>query len=508
MAVETQSITTPVNSPAAVNGAGAQSAGAPLTGIRVTANMPGPRTLELLADSKKYEPQSMSEHVPIVWSRGERCYVEDVDGNVFLDFTSGVLVANAGHSHPRLVAAMKDQVEKVVNSYDFVNEYRPELVKKLVEITPPNLDKALILSTGAETTEAAMKLARLYTGKKEIISFQGGFHGRTFGAMSAGGKRSGAATRGFGPFVPGMYQAPFANCYRCVFDKKFPDCKNHATNPRPWVPHSNALKTGDTPYCLDYLDWFTETETERDIAAVIFEAYQGGAGSIIPPREWVQGLEAWCKENGALFIIDEVQASFGRTGKMFCFEHYDVVPNLLCLGKGISSSVPVSALVGEAKIMDTLGPGTMSSTHGGNALSSRIALENIRIIQDEGLVENSARLGEVCRQRFAEMQTRYPHLGDSRGLGLVWGLEIVSEGKNPDAAMAKAIVKAAWKRGLLMIAPVGHYGNVLRLAPPLVITEAELLGGLDILDQAMAECTKGPGQTNEQPFSTNEEHSV
>jgi 4-aminobutyrate aminotransferase len=478
--------------------------GEALGGIKVSDSMPGPRTLELLAESKKYEPQSMSEHVPIVWKRGERCYIEDVDGNVFLDFTSGVLVANAGHSHPRLVQAMKDQVGKVVNSYDFVNEYRPALAQKLVEITPPNMDKAFVLTTGAETTEAAMKLARLYTGKKEIVSFQGGFHGRTFGAMSAGGKRSGAATRGFGPFVPGMYQAPFANCFRCVFDKKFPDCKNHATNPRPWVQHSEALKTGDTPYCLDYLDWFTETETERDIAGVIVEAYQGGAGSIIPPKEWMQGLAAWCKENDIVFIVDEVQASFGRTGKMFCFEHYDIQPNLLCLGKGISSSVPVAALVGESQIMDKLGPGTMSSTHGGNALSSRIALENIRIIEDEGLVENSARLGEVARQRFEVMKQRYPFLGDARGMGLVWGLEINSEGKTPDSDTAKAIIKAAWKRGLLMIAPVGHYGNVLRLAPPLVITEEELHRGLDIIDEAMAECS-GNVHTSETPFTTAEE---
>ncbi len=464
----------------------------PLTGIKAPGGEVGPRTLELLAQSQKYEPRSMTEHVPIVWKRGERCYIEDIDGNVFLDFTSGVLVANAGHSHPRLVAAMKDQVGKVVNSYDFVNEFRPELAQRLVEITPPNLDKALILTTGSEVTEAAMKLARLHTGRKEIVSFQGGFHGRTFGAMSAGGKRSGAATKGFGPFVPGFHQAPFANCYRCVFDKKFPDCMNLETNPRSWIKHSQSLQTGSTPYCLDYLDWFTETETENDIAGVIVESYQGGAGSIIPPKEWMQGLAAWCKEHGIVLIADEVQASFGRTGKMFCFEHYGIEPNLLCLGKGISSSVPVAALVGESAIMDKLGPGTMSSTHGGNALSSRIALENINIIQDENLVENSAAMGEICKARFEEFKTKYSCLADARGLGLVWGLEIGDVNnpipKQPDAKTAKAIVHAAWKRGLLMIAPVGHYGNVLRLAPPLIITETELNGALDILEEAFAEC--------------------
>lgn len=458
-----------------------------LTVIKVSGSMPGPKTLALLEESKRYEPRSMSEHVPIAWKRGERCYIEDVDGNVFLDFSSGVLVANAGHSHPRLVAAMQDQVGKVVNSYDFVNEYRPELARKLVEITPPNLDKAFILTTGSEATEAAMKLARLYTGRKEIVAFQSGFHGRTYGAMSAGGKRSGAATKGFGPFVPGIYLAPFANCYRCVFDKKFPDCMNLHSNPRPWVQHTAGLGEGKTPYCLDYLDWFAETETESDIAAVIVEAYQGGGGTYVPPKEWVQGLAQWCKENGTLLIIDEVQASFGRTGKMFCFEHYGVEPNLLCLGKGISSSVPVAALVGESRIMDSLAPGTMSSTHGGNALSSRIALENINIVQDEGLAQNAARLGALLRERFDAMQRKYDLLDDCRGIGLVWGLEI-GQNRKPNPQKAKAIIHAAWKRGLLMIAPVGHYGNILRLAPPLVISEQELMQGIDILEAAIAEC--------------------
>jgi 4-aminobutyrate aminotransferase len=463
----------------------------PLNAIKAPGKNPGPRTQELIAESQKYEPRSMSEHVPIVWHRGEGCYIEDVDGNVFLDFTSGVLVANAGHSHPRLVQAMKDQVGKVVNSYDFVNEYRPELAKKLVEITPPNLDKAFILTTGSEATESAMKLARLYTGRKEIISFQGGFHGRTFGAMSAGGKRSGAATKGFGPFVPGFYQAPFPNAYRPIFGEMTLSC-DLEKYPRPWARKSQSLQTGNTPYCLDYLDWLVETETEGDIAAVIVESYQGGAGSIIPPKNWMQGLAAWCKEHGIVFIADEVQASFGRTGKMFCFEHYDIEPNLVCLGKGISSSVPVSAVVGESAIMDTLGPGTMSSTHGGNALSSRIALENIRIIEDEKLSENATAMGEICKARFEKMSREYSCLGDARGLGLVWGLEIVNgdkpEAKLPDAITAKKIIRTAWENGLLMIAPVGHYGNVLRLAPPLVINEEQLNTALDILDNAFKAC--------------------
>jgi 4-aminobutyrate aminotransferase / (S)-3-amino-2-methylpropionate transaminase / 5-aminovalerate transaminase len=437
-------------------------------GIQIKTELPGPKGKVAIEMARKYEPRSMSEQPPIVWRKGERCYVEDVDGNIFLDFCSGVLVANAGHSHPKLVAEIKDQADKVINCYDFVNEYTPALAKKLVEITPPNLEKAFILSTGSEATEAAIKLARKYTGRYEIISFQGAFHGRTYGAMSIGGKRSGAGTKGFGPFLPGTVIAPFAFCYRCVFDKTYPACKLH---------------------CLKYLDWLVETETEDNIACVITEVYQGGAGSIIPPVDWMQGLEQWCKKKGIVFIIDEVQASFGRTGKLFGFEHYGVTPNLLCLGKGISSTLPVSALVGEAKIMDVLTAGSMSSTHGGNAMGARVALKNIEVILEEGLVENSAKVGAEVLARCKAMEQKYEIMGEARGQGLVLGLEIVKSkaGKVPAAEVAKKIADRCARKGLMMIAPIGLYGNVLRIAPPLVITSEEAKLGCDILESVIAE---------------------
>ncbi len=434
--------------------------------IEIKTRLPGPKAREYLDDAEKYEPNSMSDQVPIVWKKATGVWIEDVDGNTFLDFTSGVLVTNVGHSHPKLVEEMRDQADKVINCYDFVNEYRPKLAKKLVKITPPNLDKAFILTTGSEVTEAAIKLARKYTGRYEIIAFQGAFHGRTYGALSMGGKRSGAGTRGFGPFLPGIVLAPFAFCYRCVFDKTYPECDC---------------------YCADYLDWLVETETENNIAAVITETYQGGAGSIIPPLKWYKKLEAWCKEKDILLIIDEVQASFGRTGKMFCFEHYGITPNLLCLGKGISSTVPLSALVGESRIMDVLSPGTMSSTHGGNALCSRMALKNIEIIEEENLVENAAKLGDYMMTRFKKMEKEIECLGEARGMGLAIGLEIVKSKrtKEPDPERAKEIVQRCYERGLLLIAPIGLYGNVLRISPPLVITEEEAKLGLDILEEVL-----------------------
>jgi 4-aminobutyrate aminotransferase len=407
----------------------------------------------------------MSEQVPVVWSRAYGCYVEDVDGNVFLDFSSGVLVANIGHSHPKVVAAVREQADRVINCYDFVNEWRPALAKKLVELTPPSLDRAFIISTGSEAVEAAIKVARHFTGRKEIIAFEGAFHGRTYGGLSLGGRRSGTGTKGFGPFLPGVYHAPFAHCYRCVFDKTYPQCG---------------------VWCADYLEWFADCHTEGDIAAVITESYQGAAGSYVPPKEWMQKVAAFCKRRGALFILDEVQASFGRTGKLFCFEHYDVVPDLLCLGKGISSSVPVSAVVGESRVLDTLPPGSLSSTHGGNAFSCRVALANIEALEEDRLVDNAAKVGARMRERLEQMCDKFECAGDARGLGLAWALELVKskKTKEPDAALAKQVVDQCARKGLLMIAPIGIYGNILRISPPLCITREEVDAGCDILQSA------------------------
>ncbi len=437
---------------------------------RLVTELPGPKGRALIELSERYEPRSMSGQVPMVWKRGERVWLEDVDGNVFLDFTSGVLVVNAGHSHPRLVAAMRAQADQVVNTYDFVNEWRPRLAQRLVEITPPSLDKAVVLTTGAETTEAAIKLARKFTGRYEIISFHGAFHGRTYGAMSIGGKRSTPSTRGFGPFLPGVVFAPFPYCYRCPFGQTPDNCRLHGT---------------------EYLDWLVETETEDNVAAVIVETYQGAAGSIMAPDGWFPKLEAWCRKRDILLIIDEVQASFGRTGKLFGFEHYGITPNILCLGKGISSTLPVSAIVAESRIFDVLPAGSMGSTHGGNAMGARVAIENIDVIVEERLSENASAVGEAMLARLREIEARSECVGEVRGLGLVFGIEIVRSkaSREPDAELTKRIVDEAYKRGLLLISPIGFYGNVLRLAPPLVVTEQEALTGVDLLAEAVEAAT-------------------
>ncbi|MDH7482122.1 MAG: aspartate aminotransferase family protein [Armatimonadota bacterium] len=431
----------------------------------IKTELPGPKASKFIEMSRKYEPHSMSDQVPAVWRSAKGAVVEDVDGNLFIDFTSGVLVTNVGHCHPNHVQAIQEQAAELMNSYDFVNPWRAQLAAKLVEITSPNLDKAFILSTGAEATEAAIKVARRYTGKYEIIAFHGAFHGRTYMAMSVGGKQG--VKRHFGPMVPGILHAPFCYCYRCVFEQTYPKC-NYT--------------------CLRYLDHLLETESTGSVAALITESYQGGAGSIIPPGDYMQRLKKWCEERDILFILDEVQSSFGRTGKMFAYEHWGIEPNLLCLGKGIGSGVPISALVGESRILDVLEPGSMSSTNGGNPLCSRAALTAIQIIEEEGLAERAADLGQKMLNRLNEMKEKYEMVGDVRGMGLAVGVEVVKDkvSKAPDAEMTRRITQEAFKRGLILIAPIGFYGNVIRIAPPLVIPEDLMMKGLDILEAAIS----------------------
>lgn len=425
--------------------------------------IPGPKSQQYLALSRKYEPRSMSEQVPVVWDHAEGAVVTDVDGNVFIDFTSGVLVTNVGHSHPEHVAAVRDQAGRLMNSYDFVTPWRAKLAEKLVEITPPSLDRAFILTTGSEATEAAIKMARRATGRHEVIAFHGAFHGRTYGAMAAGGKTG--VKKGFGPALPGFLHAPFPYCYRCPFGSTPDRCKLHTT---------------------EYLDWLLETESVGDVAALITEPYQGGAGSIMAPPGWLKQVFEWCQARDIIFILDEVQASFGRTGTLFAFEHEGFVPNLVCLGKGIGSGVPVSAVVGESRIMDALEPGSMSSTNGGNPLSCRGALQAIEIIIRDRLPERAMQLGKRMEERLCAIAQKSPVLGDVRGQGLVWGLELVRDKatRDPAADLTKRVVEEACKRGLLMIAPIGFHGNVLRIAPPLVIEEELLNKALDILEEA------------------------
>ena len=433
---------------------------------KIITELPGPLAQEYLAKSAQYEPVCLGSQQPVVWREAHGCTITDVDGNEFTDWCSGVLVTNVGHCHPDYVRAVKEQCDRLFNCYEFLTPQRALLAEKIIEIAPPWLDKVFMVTTGSDATEAAIRIARRYTGKWEILAFHGAFHGRTLGAASAGGSLGVKA--GYGPMVPGFIHTPFPYCYRCPFGKE--SCET----------------CGFT--CLEFMDWVLSKESTGQLGAVMTEPYQGGAGSIIPPEGWFERLEAWRKERGLLFILDEVQSSFGRTGTMFAVEHYAMEPDLMTLGKGLGSGVPCSAVLGRSEVLDALPPGSMGSTNGGNPLSCQAALAAIDIIQKENLVANSARLGEVMGKAFREMQGKYEQLGDVRGQGLVLGLEMVRDkaSKEPDRELSRRIVEECWRRGLVLIAPIGMYGNVLRVAPPLVITEAEVQESLGIFEAALA----------------------
>jgi 4-aminobutyrate aminotransferase-like enzyme len=427
--------------------------------------IPGPKSAALLAESARFEPPCMADQVPLVWDHAEDVWVYDVDGNKYLDCTSGVLVANVGHSHPKHVEAIRQQAGRLMNCYSFPTPERVELARKLAEGLPDNLDRIFLLTTGAEATEAAIRIAKRHSGRHEILGFYGAFHGRTYGPMSVAGSMN--TRRKFGPPLPGGIVAPFAYCYRCIYDKQFPECNFH---------------------CIKALDRVVESASSGDLGAVITEPYQGGAGFINPPAGWLTELARWAKDRGLLLIVDEVQSSFGRTGKMYAIEWEDVRPNMLCIGKGIGSGMPASALAGEHEIFASMKSGEMSSTTGGNPLASAAALSVLSIMKEERLPENANEMGGYLLRKLKDLRSRHECVGDARGMGLALGLEIVESKatKKPAPAVCQKLIFGAAEYGLMM-GKVGLYGNVIRVAPPLTIREAECDLIVAVLEKVITE---------------------
>ena len=425
--------------------------------------VPGPKSRVLLELSRTVEPPCAADQVPVVWDHAERVWVTDVDGNRYIDFTSGVLVTNVGHTHPGLVQAIQKQASRLMNCYSFPTPERVTAASRLLKTLPPNLDKVFFLSTGSEATEAALRVARRYTGKQEIVAFYGAFHGRTYGAMGVAGIEG--TRRQFGVPVPGGIMAPYAYCYRCFYAKTHPDCDF---------------------YCLKVLDRIIASSSSDDLGAVIVEPYQGTAGFVFPPGGWLTELAKWAKARNLLLIVDEVQSSFGRTGKMYAIEWEGIRPQMLCLGKGLGSGVACSALAGEGKVFECMSPGELSSTWGGNPVSSAAALAVLDAMEKEKLADNALKVGEALKARFMQMKKKYRCLGDVRGRGLVMGLELVDpkDGQTPSPELIGRLIHRCAENGLLL-GKVGMYGNVVRIAPPLVITEDEALMAADIIDAGL-----------------------
>jgi len=432
---------------------------------RIATKIPAPESLGVLQILHQCEPVSMTGQPPIVWDRAEGIQVYDRHGNKWLDWSSGVVVANAGHGAPEVREAIRRQVEKgLLHTYCFPSAERAELVKYLWSLSPIRPTKVFLLTTGSEATECAVKLARTYgqriggREKTAIISFEGAFHGRTLGAQMIGGIP--ALKEWIVNLDPAMHQVPFPDGFR----------------------------TRDTSF-----DLFLKTLAEKNVrpqqvAGVILETFQGG-GASFAPAEYIQALARWCRRHDVLLIFDEIQAAFGRTGKLFGFEHYGIVPDLICCGKGISSSLPLSAVIGRADVMDLYGPAEMTSTHTGNPVCAAAALASVRKIVEGGLIENARTMGEVLFHGLADIARRHPEvIGAVHGRGLVAGLHVVRPGTaEPDGDLAFAIVEKAFQKGLLLFAPVGLGGATVKICPPLTITEEAVRDGLSALTEAVAE---------------------
>jgi 4-aminobutyrate aminotransferase-like enzyme len=429
---------------------------------RIATKIPHPDSIPTLEKLRKFEPISMRGQPPIVWERAEDISVYDKYGNRWIDWSSGVLVTNAGHGAPEVRQAIIDQVNSgLLHSYVFPSEERAALVEALAGVAPEGLKKIFLLSTGSEATECAIKLSRTHGikvgGKKKIgiIGWDRGYHGRTLGSQQAGGmmgQKSWIVNED-----PAIITAPFPDGY--------------------WQT--------DTSFDLFLASIEAKGMKPENVAGVIMETYQG-VGPDFAPVEFVHQLAAWCKQHNIVLTFDEVQAGFGRTGKFWAFEHYGVTPDLICCGKGISSSLPLSAVIGRESVMDQYGPGSMTSTHTGNPVCCAAALASVSKIIREDLAGNAARLEPVLLEGLKKIQARHPKvIGHVTARGLVAGMQTVKSGtKEPDHDLAHSIIERCFQQGLLLFAPVGAWGQTVKISPPLTITLEALQESIQVLSAA------------------------
>ncbi len=431
--------------------------------------IPAPGSVAALEALARWEPVAMRGQPPIMWDHAEGFQVYDAFGNCWIDWSSGVLITNAGHGREEIRKAISRQAAKgLLTTYCFPSQERAQLVERLAGLLPEPLKKVFLLTTGSEAVECAIKLCRAWgvhhggRGKNVIVSFEKGFHGRTLGSQQAGGIP--ALKEWIVNLDPGFVQAPFPDGF--------------------W--------TKDTSFDVFERSLRESGVEPQNVAGVLMETYQGGTAAFAPPA-YVQRLRDWCHGHGALLVFDEVQAGFGRTGTLWGFEHYGVVPDLACFGKGISSSLPISAVAGRPEVMDQFGPGSMTSTHSGNPVCCAAALASIELILGEGLVTKSAQLGVLLHQRLREMQQPHPEIGAVLGRGLVAGFICIHpESGQPDGELAWEIVRRAIEKGVLLFSPVGYNGSTVKIAPPLCITEEALRESLEAFEDAVNESLAGP----------------
>ena len=433
---------------------------------KIVVTPPGPRSVELMKLQNRYVPKAVYNITPIFVAESEEAVIRDVDGNEYIDFTSGISSLNVGHRNPEIIKAVREQLELYLHLCFHVTPYEPyvRLAEKLAMIAPGKFEKKVMLvNSGAEAVENAVKISRRYTGRPAIMAFEYAFHGRTRLTMSLTGSVH-PYKYGFGPSDPTVHRTPYAYCYRCSFGLEYPACNMR---------------------CVEYIrDTFAVHLSPDEVAAIIFEPVEGEGGFIVPPKEFIQGLRKVCDENGILLIDDEIQSGMGRTGKMFAVKHFNVVPNIITVAKSLGGGLPLGATIGRADIMDSVHIGGLGGTFGGNPLSCVAGLKAVELT--EQLLGNAEKLGKLLMSGLKEMSENYEIIGDVRGIGLMAAVELVKDRKTKEPAKEERnrTLTECHRNGLIVIG-AGAYKNVIRFLPPLNISKGLLNKGLDIFENAV-----------------------
>ncbi|MDD5543518.1 MAG: acetyl ornithine aminotransferase family protein [Acidobacteriia bacterium] len=437
---------------------------------RIKTHLPGPKAKKILAGDERFVSPSYTRPYPLVMKRGRGAWVEDVDGNTFLDFSAGIAVCSTGHAHPEVVAAIQKQAAEFIHmsGTDFYYAQMVELAERLAASVPgKGKRKVYFGNSGAEAIEAAMKLARFHTRRDKFIAFYGAFHGRTMGALSLTASKV-TQRRGFSPLVPGVTHIPYGYCYRCPYNLN---------------PQTCSIDCGT--FLRDVV-FKTEVPPE-EVAAIFVEPVLGEGGYVIPPKEFLLELRRICDEFGILLVADEVQCGMGRTGRMWAIEHFGIEPDILCTAKGLASGMPIGVMVARDKIMDWP-PGAHASTFGGNPVSCAAALATIKLLE-RTYIANAERMGKYILERISDWPQKHRLVGDVRGLGLMVAIELVRDKSTREKATEERgrVLHEAFKRGLLIL---GCGESVVRMMPPLVINEHQADLAIDILEEVLGRIEK------------------
>lgn len=431
----------------------------------IKTELPGPKARQVIDRDQRYSSPAYGRVYPLVVKQGKAMVIEDVDGNLFLDFTAGIAVTSTGHSHPRVVAAIEEQAKKFLHfcGSDFYYEPMAALVEKLSRLAPGKADRRVFLTnSGTEAIEAAIKLARYATKRQHMVAFLGSFHGRTLGSLSLTASRSSHRAH-FGPLLPNVHHLPYGYCHRCPYHLTYGSCGIE---------------------CVKIIEHtlFRQKVAPEEIAAIFVEPIQGEGGYVVPPPEYLGMLKEICERHGILLVADEIQTGFGRTGKMFACEHWGVEPDIVCVGKGIASGLPLGAMIARSDL-STWTAGTHGSTFGGNPVACAAALATLALIE-EGLVDNAARVGAVLKGKLERLRPSFPAISDVRGLGLMIGVELAkTDGDRAhDPELRNRVIRKAFEKGLLLL---GCGPSTIRFCPPLIVREADAEVAVEIFSSAL-----------------------